>query len=139
MNDTGDSSGEELNFINDLETKGILVSSNALGLEQEYSESYGIIDFQVEERSPKCVYYTLDFDEEAELDFMHKNGRGFDKLLYMLEALSRDIQFETAVGEIYHSGTSKEREIRPFLDSEDRLEKRYLDDLSRLLEQEFWK
>ncbi|MFO7794421.1 MAG: hypothetical protein R6V35_05620 [Candidatus Nanohaloarchaea archaeon] len=129
---------EEFDSIDDLEIKGVLLLRNSVGLE-EYSESYGTIDFQVEEGTPGSICYRFEFNEEAELEFVFRNAKGSDNFLYVLEALSRGISFDDAVNKIYVSGTGKEYDIDSVLNSDNRLEKRYQEDLSKLLQQEFWK
>lgn len=114
MSNNGESIRDKLDSIGDLETKNILVSRSTLGLEQEYSERYGLIGFEVEEISDH-IYYTLEFDGETELEFMRRNGRGSDNLIYVLEALSQNVPFGKATEEFYASGTGKQNELNPVI------------------------
>lgn len=83
--------------------------------------------------------YTFGFGDETELTFEHRVSKGMEKLIFVLEALTREIPIYKAIDEIYRSGTQRDEDLEPVLNSEQVLEEEYREDLSRLLEEEFWK
>ena len=82
--------------------------------------------------------YEIVFDDQGNFEFHYRNRNSGIKILRTLEALSRNLSIETAEEQFYDTKMSKKEELKPILDSEGKLPERYTEDLSELLEQEFW-
>ena len=130
---------EELQSLDERGLRENVIGRATVGVESSYSENYGVLDFSYESGFNDSPVYTVGFGDVTELSFEHQVGKGADKLIYVLEALTREIPIDKAIDEIYISGTERDEDLEPVLNSDQVLEEKYRDDLSRLLEEEFWK
>jgi hypothetical protein len=130
---------EEIREIKGNSFKFIITHRSTVGVDESYSRTYGDIVFKCEEGYNGLPEYTFNFDDKAQVSVLHKNGKQSDNIFYVLEALSRGISCNDAAKEAYKNGTQKVEDLRPVLNPDDTLEEEYREDLSRLLEEEFWK
>ena len=133
------SAREEVSEIEGSHFKEIITDRSTTGVSEPYTETYGNITFRCEGGYNDSPNYSFDFSGEAQISFRHQNSIGSDKIIYLLEALSRKIPLNKAVDEIYEASKDRWEEFDSVLNPDDTLEEEYREDLSRLLEEEFWK
>lgn len=116
-----------------------VIKRGITGADEPYSENYGRIDFYFEDGEDGGTKYLINFNDETKIEFVFRSNQGMENILRTLEALTRNIRLDDAVEEIYDSGMSDSYNFDPILNQNCTLEEKYMENLSDLLEEEFWR